>query len=389
MALILTLERTTVYSNYIHSIIFYKNFYYYFPTGAIRKLEEKLNRPLQWIICLLHFNELPLKTIFQEIDGTTKGPTVFSGPIGKKIASCEKMPVVEFEKINTTDMPILRKEVVEDLSNDQKYLYEIIDCIQKGACRAEISAKKPGPLNHARFLTLANRILRLYVASSNPSNSLKFLTQYVVKVYGPMWFLIKLNPQLSEGPRHLFKFTTFLNSLQNMPQKYLALLRQSVNRNSYFGHPENVLLSMLVDNHIEVRRRAVKLILKKRLEPTTKIRIFQKPDINFNAKKYEDIIDLDNIEIFEPPVCKFFTDSEIITCIDKKDNLVSKAIKGIPNHSQAVERAVKLVTTASSKVSGEDARNGVILNKLAFNNAVKEKNTKKDFIEFAERDNIF
>lgn len=28
--------------------------------GAIRKLEEHLVRPLQWAVCLLHFNELPL-----------------------------------------------------------------------------------------------------------------------------------------------------------------------------------------------------------------------------------------------------------------------------------------------------------------------------------------
>ena len=27
--------------------------------GCIRKLEELLNKPLQWVICLLHTNELP------------------------------------------------------------------------------------------------------------------------------------------------------------------------------------------------------------------------------------------------------------------------------------------------------------------------------------------
>ncbi|GBN82106.1 hypothetical protein AVEN_111204-1 [Araneus ventricosus] len=28
--------------------------------GVIHRLELKLQRPIQWIICLLHFNELPL-----------------------------------------------------------------------------------------------------------------------------------------------------------------------------------------------------------------------------------------------------------------------------------------------------------------------------------------
>ena len=35
--------------------------------GCIRKLEEALQRPLQWVICLLHTNELSLRHIFVEI----------------------------------------------------------------------------------------------------------------------------------------------------------------------------------------------------------------------------------------------------------------------------------------------------------------------------------
>jgi hypothetical protein len=33
--------------------------------GIIRKLEENLGRPLQWLVCLLHCNELPFRTFFQ------------------------------------------------------------------------------------------------------------------------------------------------------------------------------------------------------------------------------------------------------------------------------------------------------------------------------------
>jgi len=32
--------------------------------GVIRLLEEHLNRPLQWLVCMMHANELPLLTIF-------------------------------------------------------------------------------------------------------------------------------------------------------------------------------------------------------------------------------------------------------------------------------------------------------------------------------------
>ncbi len=39
--------------------------------GVIRNLELKLNRPLQWFICLLHANELPLRHLFIKLDGET------------------------------------------------------------------------------------------------------------------------------------------------------------------------------------------------------------------------------------------------------------------------------------------------------------------------------
>ena len=51
--------------------------------GALRAIEEMVGRALQWVICLLHINELPLRHVFMDIDGTTKSPDAFSRPIGK------------------------------------------------------------------------------------------------------------------------------------------------------------------------------------------------------------------------------------------------------------------------------------------------------------------
>ena len=47
--------------------------------GAIRCLEE----PLQWAICLLHCNKLPLRHVFITIDGKTESPGTFCGKIGR------------------------------------------------------------------------------------------------------------------------------------------------------------------------------------------------------------------------------------------------------------------------------------------------------------------
>lgn len=42
--------------------------------GVIRQFEKHLKKPLQWLICLIHSNELPLKALMKKIDGPTKGP---------------------------------------------------------------------------------------------------------------------------------------------------------------------------------------------------------------------------------------------------------------------------------------------------------------------------
>ena len=68
--------------------------------GSIRYLEMFLGVPLQWDICLLHLNELPLRHIFMKIDGTTKGPDKFSGAIGSQLnGNVSKWGVAKFRPI--------------------------------------------------------------------------------------------------------------------------------------------------------------------------------------------------------------------------------------------------------------------------------------------------
>ena len=51
--------------------------------GFIASLATSLGRPLQWHMCLLHLNELPLRHVFQNLDAVTSGPDSFSRPIGR------------------------------------------------------------------------------------------------------------------------------------------------------------------------------------------------------------------------------------------------------------------------------------------------------------------
>ena len=158
--------------------------------GGIRLMEEELKKPLQWFVCQLHFNELPMRHLLLHLDGKTTGPKCFSGPIGSELQKCETMPIVEFTAIPSTLTETARNE----LSTDQKYLYDIMTAISTGVFSSDLANMEPGLLNHSRWLTAANRILRLYAAKTDPDKKLVILATYVMKVYGPMWFTIKVIP---------------------------------------------------------------------------------------------------------------------------------------------------------------------------------------------------
>uniref|UniRef100_A0A6P7FUT2 Uncharacterized protein LOC114334377 n=1 Tax=Diabrotica virgifera virgifera TaxID=50390 RepID=A0A6P7FUT2_DIAVI len=70
--------------------------------GIIRQLELSLNRSLQWFVCLLHANELPLRHLLQHLDGKTTGPKGFRGEIGKQLEKCETLQPTKFKRIEIT-----------------------------------------------------------------------------------------------------------------------------------------------------------------------------------------------------------------------------------------------------------------------------------------------
>lgn len=128
----------------------------------------------------------------------TTGPTEYIGVIGKQLQSCEELPIVSFKKVNVV-VPEVDPKI---LSTDQKYLLEISVAISNGVISESLAQKQPGKLAHSRWLTTANRILRLYVGTINPSEELKILTTYILKVYVPTWFSVKLKPDFKYGSLH-------------------------------------------------------------------------------------------------------------------------------------------------------------------------------------------
>lgn len=62
--------------------------------GILRRFEIQLNKPLHWFVCLLHFNELPLRHLFDTLEkSSTTGPRTTTGTLNKQIEACENLPV--------------------------------------------------------------------------------------------------------------------------------------------------------------------------------------------------------------------------------------------------------------------------------------------------------
>ncbi|CAH0551159.1 unnamed protein product [Brassicogethes aeneus] len=224
--------------------------------GAIRFMELAFKKPVQWAVCLLHFNELPLRHLFISLDGKTSSPHTYSGHLGKQIqGSLHSKPVVDFQIIECS-LPELNKDI---LSSDQKYLYEISLAISSGVFPPDLSLRDPGPLNHSRWLTAAHRILRLYVSCKKPSASLIHLTTYILRVYSPLWFAIKTKPSILDGPKHVFQCIV---SSRYLPQTLRKTVDTVIQHNAFFAHPENLLLAMLVDEDPIIKALALRRILK-------------------------------------------------------------------------------------------------------------------------------
>lgn len=76
------------------------------------------------------------------------------------------------------------------------------------------------------------------------------LVTFIVTVYASMWISIKTKQNCNYGAKHLHK--TILLS-RYLPEHLKAIVDPVIQRNGFFGHAENMLLSMLTDNRKHVR----------------------------------------------------------------------------------------------------------------------------------------
>ena len=102
----------------------------------------------------------------------------------------------------------------------------------------------PGKLAHCCWLTTSNRILRLYVATKEPSETLIIITEYITKVYAPLWFSIRFVSSSQNNPHHLFKT---IQLTRNLSAEVRKIVNPVIQRNAFYPHSENILLCMIND----------------------------------------------------------------------------------------------------------------------------------------------
>ena len=152
--------------------------------------------------------------MFLELEGTTKSPDSFLGPVGKKQnGKVSTWPVKNFEPIENAKFPKLPDDIVNDLSSDQYYGYRICLAVMSGYLDPDLQKLQIGPIVHSRWLTLVCHILRFYTSTKQPSKSLVQLTNFGLKIYFPTWSNIKKENKITEGAKNSFKLIARVRQL--------------------------------------------------------------------------------------------------------------------------------------------------------------------------------
>ena len=136
-------------------------------------------------------------------------------------------------------------------------------------------------MHHARWLTTANRILRLYVSETSPSPQLIVIVNYIMKVYVRVWFAIKCNSSVFQGAKHLHKMITISRILQDSNRK---VVDKVIQHNAYFAHPESLFIAMIHDDSPVVRELGYRRILKARSTVQKETRSLQCPKLTLQFR---------------------------------------------------------------------------------------------------------
>ena len=169
--------------------------------------------------CSLHQGELLLRHVISEIDGKTNYPKKYKGPIGEQASGIfrHEQPLIQFVPLDSE--LYVNSDIVCDLSTDQHKLYEYCVGIAIGCISIKYANKKPGPVCHARWLTLTLRIMMVYARTEIPIHYVNCITKYIIQLYYPMWFVVTSSGHYKDVFRLLHKLIQLVKKQNERIQK--------------------------------------------------------------------------------------------------------------------------------------------------------------------------
>ena len=152
-----------------------------------------------------------------------------------------------------------------------------------------------------------------------------------------------------------------------------------ITRNSYFAHPELLLISLLASDNEEERHFAVRTI-RKQIRKGAEIgnsrpRQFKTSSINFEAEKLTELINWDTVKLSEPLITATMSSDELLGLLETPLEVPSTW----QCHSQSMERAVRKVSESCLMVVGEKKREGWIRCAEESRKVLKKPESKADY----------
>ncbi|GBL94754.1 hypothetical protein AVEN_244739-1 [Araneus ventricosus] len=268
------------------------------------------------------------------------GINLFNGPVEQQLTCDEKLPMADYESIYCS-IPDIDRNL---LSKDQQYLLDISNAITLRHCPEDLANRDSGPLFHSRWLTAADRVLRLCISSSDPSGNLIEIVGFILKSYMPVKVAMKKSKYFTDGPKYVFQA---MQTSRCLSDELLQIADPVIQRNAFFANPENVLLSMLLDEREHIRELGYKKIFKARqIVPKKKtVRNFIQPKINFQASDYIEIINWNSCVVYLPPMLRDLSVDYIKSLINSdtttRNTKVSLSNPGCGEVRQTWDRGLK------------------------------------------------
>ncbi|GBN79807.1 hypothetical protein AVEN_243362-1 [Araneus ventricosus] len=144
-----------------------------------------------------------------------------------------------------------------------------------------------------------------------------------------------------------------IDASRYLPDEQKPIVFAVIERNSFFAHPENLLMFRVFGERRHVRELRLRRVLKARQSILSfkNIRNLITRALNFEASDDTKINDWSTTKLSSPPLLQKIT-KEVFNSFIKSGDTPDLDIKKFLYHTQAVDQCMKLLSEALLKVCG-------------------------------------